>query len=112
MKHNIKFIFHDNLYLTCQLSIIEWSIPHVCKTYTERNFFLINYHVFTEFKGRQPASSQPHMALKLSFKCHLIFLQINVLSGPQKSVGKYSNLVYLQRGQTGAKCLIKNMNPL
>ena len=54
----------------------------------------------------------PHMALKLSFKCHLIFLQINVLSGPQKSVGKYSNLVYLQRGQTGAKCLIKNMNPL
>ena len=56
MKHNIKFIFHDNLYLTCQLSIIEWSIPHVCKTYTERNFFLINYHVFTEFKGSQPAA--------------------------------------------------------
>ena len=29
-----------------------------------------------------------------------------------KSAGKYSNSVNLQRGQTGAKCLIKNMNPL
>ena len=116
MKHNIKFIFHDNLYLTCQLSIIEWSIPHVCKTYTERNFFLINYHVFTEFKGRQPASSQSHMALKLSFKCHLIFLQINVLSTlVNKKVLENIQIqysAYLQRGQTSAKCLIKNMNPL
>ena len=53
------------------------------------------------------------MALKFSSKCHLIFLQINVLSHQMtKSAGKYSNSVNLQRGQTGAKCLIKNMNPL
>ena len=53
------------------------------------------------------------MALKFSSKCHLIFLQINVLSHQvTKSAGKYSNSVNLQRGQTGAKCLIKNMNPL
>ena len=58
----------------------------------------------------------PHMALKLSFKCHLIFLQINVLSTlVNKKVLENIQIqysAYLQRGQTSAKCLIKNMNPL
>ena len=62
-----------------------------------KKFPLINY-VLPNLKA-----FYPHMALKFSFKCHLIFLQINVLSHHTKSAGKYSNSVNLQRGKASRR---------